>query len=189
MQGPVAKPKLKPSAWWYACAPLIAIAGPILAVVLFVTGLTNAVSQLEAVGATGSTTVSLDKGDVRGVYGRPLADVALECTVSSPSGQAVPVDGVTGTITLSNGNGEWRAVGFFTARETGTYTLDCPAGAAATLGPDPSVSGVFGFVGGVLALVFGGPLLGIVSFFVVLMLRSASKRRFVAPAFAGSLSA
>jgi hypothetical protein len=84
---------------------------------------------------------------------------------------------VNGTYTVSNGNGKWRAVGAFTAPEAGTYTLNCPSNSVAALGPDPSISAVFGFVTGAIALGIGGPGLGLVIFLVVFTLRSASKRR------------
>lgn len=173
--------KLRPSAGWYTLPVLLVIVLPIVAVGLFATGVWGALlnfgGQVVPVDVTGRATVELSQGDQRGVFADSVSDGSAECRVLSPTGAEVPITGVFGNYEYSDSSGSWSAFGAFTAADTGTYTLDCPAGTVASLGPNPDFGGALGSLASSALLFFGGPLLGLLVFLVIFVLRSGSKRR------------
>ncbi len=175
---PPPKLTLRPRAGWYGLAAAPTILIPLIGVVLLITGVAGQVNAIEPVGPEGKSRVELDKGDKRGVYrDTSSAQGASNCKVTGPDNEPVSIDSQFGSYTVTEGSQEWDAVGGFTAKGAGTYTLACREGAVAAFGPDPDLGGLFGKVLGIIALFCAGPILGLVVFLVILAMRAADKKR------------
>lgn len=182
--------KVRPSAWWYALVPIIALAG-------FGFGIAAAIDEGRAVadtfqrfGSDGRTTVSLDEGDettVFAMYGdgrdtsalqRPTATVAVE----GPDGDEVAFDAADsgGETTFDFGGDAGIDLGTFTARSDGEHEVrvkfvdDAVAGAPTAAIGRLDVSAI---VGTVLRPMGSGILASIAVLILLLVLRGASKRR------------
>ncbi len=175
---PAPKLTLRPRAAWYGLVAVPTVLIPLIGVVLLITGVAGQVKAIEPVGSGGQARIELDKGDKRGVYrDDSSAQGGGTCKVTGPDNETVSIDSQFGSYTVTEGSREWDAVGGFTARSAGKYTLACREGALAAFGPDPDIGGLFGKVLGIIGLFCAGPTLGFVVFLVILAMRASDKKR------------
>lgn len=116
----------------------------------------------------GVATVELAEGEERALYSQDATGEAIECSVTGPGGEDVPLR------TGGDGGGDFEQViglGAFTVQEAGTYTATCTGGAT-FIGPVVDLSGAapgfFALLGGLagMGLAFMFFLIGLILWFV-----------------------
>jgi hypothetical protein len=117
----------------------------------------NAEGLEDARAIVGSTTVTLQAGEVRGIVKESTQDPDPSCAVTGPDGAEVPVRGA-GELSSQWGLLSFIVVADFEATASGDHTVSCE-GSAATLIPPVGVDGLLGgafvIVAGVLGMGFG----------------------------------
>lgn len=117
----------------------------------------NAEGLEDARAVIGSTTVTLQAGELRGIVKESTQDPDPACAVTGPDGAQVPVRGA-GQMSSEWGLVSFLVVADFEATTSGEHTVSCE-GSAATLIPPVGVDGLLGgafvIVAGVLGMGFG----------------------------------
>lgn len=164
--------QLKPSRLWYWLAPLPALIGVGIALVLLVGVIQQFDTDLDHLRTPGSVTVQLDEGDERGIYvqtaGAPGAvnpPRAVSCTVRGAREANVPLRGTSG-LTLTVGGDEYVEQDRFTAPADGSYVVSCsePPGLPVAVGPHIAVRRFFWpVIGMIAAFLIGVALTGVIA--------------------------
>lgn len=189
---PASMGKVKPSGWWFALAGLIPVAGVVVAVVIFVVGLTAFVDRIEdfhRVEVPGSETITLREGSYSvyqefggaadegsGTYG--TASVAI----TGPTGEDVDLDSYDSRVTYTGSDEEGIAMASFRADTSGEYTVTAEGPESMTIAIGPGLGrGIVATIVG--AFVVGGlsVLAGIVIAVVVGIRRSQNRSRMRGP--------
>ncbi|MBN2621731.1 MAG: hypothetical protein JXA83_00125 [Acidimicrobiales bacterium] len=129
---------IRPPAWWFLVAGLIALVGVIVAVVVFVRGMvayTDRIDDLERTWVPGTLSVELTETggysiyhEYRGAYdGYRFVDEP-EVTVTDPSGDPVTLDRYDTTVTYDSGPYEGEGLHTFQVDEPGTYEFVASGG-------------------------------------------------------------
>ncbi|GAA2098589.1 hypothetical protein GCM10009780_46940 [Actinomadura alba] len=150
-------------------AGLIAFVLIALGVGGFVWGLITSISNLDIdrpFQPDETVTVQMTPESPVGIYVALSAvgvPVNAQCTVTSPSGQDVPVTSPSGTFTVTTGGRTWEEIHVVEATEAGAHRLTCQGenGEYAT-GRHPDVAAFGGLIGGVASLILL-PLIGVVT--------------------------
>ncbi len=142
---------------------VIAIAGVVATVIFGARAVGTLSDGVESAGpmTNGSTTVTMDEGELRTIYGASSQDSqTATCEVTGPDGQDVAVKPATAFVELADV--PVREVGSFESASAGEYQVEC-SGGATLIGPAVDLgqltSGAVGLVIGVLAIGLGGLLL------------------------------
>ncbi|MFN8132215.1 MAG: hypothetical protein U0R70_11770 [Solirubrobacteraceae bacterium] len=196
-----ARPKVRPSAWWYLAPPLVFIASAAIAVTLAITsiapGFDALTKSLVEFTPPANGTVTLKDGDTETIYlkteanGIPLAPAAgvsaddLSCRATAVSGETSVTVGDTFDLTFTQSNDKYQALKEFTANGSGDYTVHCTVagapGAQLALGKKIGLLRLLGGTFGAIAAFLAGCGIAIGSFVLILVLRIRSKRRAQGP--------
>lgn len=93
-----------------------------------------------------------------------------ECTISSPSGEQINLEGVVGSVNLGEEEGAWTSTRKITSADEGSYSFSCDRAVMLAKKEDidkifPGLIGIFGGVfGGIAALIVFA--LGMILFFI-----------------------
>jgi hypothetical protein len=175
---------LKPSGWWYGVAAGIAVAGIVIAIVVFVqtiTGLIDRVDDFQRVTLPGSGTVTLEEGDYS-IYhefdGASSTEFGstVPITLLAPDGTPVDLDRYDANVTYSWGDHEGVAAYSFTAEEAGTYTVSAETQSGVVAVGRGIGSGLVGGIVGAFLLGIGGSVIGGVIAIVVGIKRGRDRR-------------
>jgi hypothetical protein len=175
---------LKPSGWWYGVAAGIAVAGIIIAIVVFVqtiTGLIDRVDDFQRVTLPGSGTVTLEEGDYS-IYhefdGASSTEFGstVPITLLAPDGSAVDLERYDANVTYSWGDHEGVAAYSFTADEPGEYTVSAETQSGVVAVGRGIGSGLVGGIVGAFLLGIGGSVIGGVIAIVVGIKRGRDRR-------------
>ncbi|MBC6461952.1 hypothetical protein [Actinomadura sp. HBU206391] len=182
--------ELRPGRHWFVVAGLLALVFIALGVGGFAWGLTSSIKNLEInrqFQANETVTVQMTPESSIGVYvtlsvsGDPLDG---KCTVTSPSGQSVPVTTPSGTFTVNTGDQSWQEIHVVQATEAGAHRLTCQSGIGPyATGRHPDTEAFGGLIGGVAALLVL-PLVGVVTGAIIATVtgvkRGGHRRRLLA---------
>jgi hypothetical protein len=143
----------RPRAAWFFVGGALILLGVVAFVVLLLLTVSRA-SQTDDIATTGPAGQPVrlevtpdEKRMLFAVEGEPTP----RCTVLDADGRTVPVDGVTGTVTVDSDGTTWSGFGTFTAG-TSEVTLTCPDAASGQQLRVGAALGV-GFVGGLVATI------------------------------------
>ena len=143
----------------------------------------NAEGLEDARAIVGSTSVTLQAGELRGIVKESTQDADPSCTVTGPDGGDLPVRGAD-ELSSQWGMLSFLVVADFEATASGEHTVSCE-GAAATLIPPVGVDGLLGgafvLVAGVLGMGFGLTL-ALIGLVLWLVGRSQSSKAAQGPA-------
>ena len=186
---------LKPSGWWYGLAVGVAVAGIVIAIVVFVqsiSGLIDRVDEFQRVSLPGSTTVTLEEAGGYTVYHEfsgassdstfggtesdPGVGSAVSVTITAPNGSTVALDRYDANVSYSWGDHEGVAVYSFTADQPGDYTVAAEGQIGEVAIGRGIGSGLVGGIVGSFAVGIGGSLLGGIIAIVVGVKRGRSRR-------------
>jgi hypothetical protein len=163
---------VRPSLAWLALAAVPIVAGVTIAVLLFIDTLHDATGPFTRLD--GPAVVALDEHEGRGIWARTDEAVSGFCSASGPARAEMKE---THGVTVTSGGTEYHSFLRFRAPRAGQYRVDCAASRPLSLGPYLTAGRIVAGVGGILASVFGGLLLGGLVVGLVLILRERSKRR------------
>lgn len=182
---PIDPKLLEPSRLWYWLSPIPALIGTATAIVLLVGVIQQFDADLDHLRTPGSVTVSVDKGDERGIYvqtaGAPGATSparAVSCTVRDSREARVPLRDTSG-LTLTINSDEYVEQDRFTAPADGTYVVSCtdPSGLPVAVGPHIAVRRFFWPVVGMIGVFLAGVVLTAAIAVVTGVRRSNHKQR------------
>ncbi|MEV7229399.1 hypothetical protein AB0M79_20585 [Polymorphospora sp. NPDC051019] len=202
----VSSAELRPRRTWFLVAALIALAGVVAGVLLFVLSLNSATDSMDSVtegfnesteqvfqtGDTVSVELAADQRKIVWVDASAVGSGAT-CDVSGSAVLGTP----TTTWTVTNSTGEWRSLYQLSAAGAGTYELTCTAGGGTTpvalaVGQPPQLGEALGFAGrlfggiGALALLpCLGMVVGGVIALVVALRRGSHRKRLLQQRSAG----
>lgn len=133
---------IRPPAWWFAVAGLIALVGVIVAVVVFVRGMvayTDRIDDLDRTRVPGTLSVELTETGGYSIYheyrdaydGYGFVDEP-DVTVTGPSGDPITLDRYDSTVTYTSGSYEGEGLHTFQVDEPGTYEFVASGGEASS---------------------------------------------------------
>jgi hypothetical protein len=177
---------LKPSGWWFGVAAGVAVAGIVIAIIVFVAainGLVDQVNDFQRVTLPGSDTVTLESAGGYTIYHEfdgASSDSGfapgVSVTIAGPDGEPVEVKTYDATVTYSWGGHEGIAVYSFTVDQPGDYTVSAEGETGqVAIGRGIGSSLVGGIVGS-LALGIGASLAGGIIAIVVGIKRGRNRR-------------
>ena len=177
-QKPVPR-RRRPSAWWFAVAGLMMLAGIAIGVLLIVQAVRAFVDVDATIQADGQThAVSVDADQDRMVWIHP--DEPQTCSiVDAENGQPVDIEGVSATYTKDVGSGEWEGVSRFDPG-SGDLEVTCEAtGGEIQIGPAPEFGQFFGSLAAaiIIPILLGGG--GFVLLIVISILFATGRPRNV----------
>jgi hypothetical protein len=156
--------QLRPSRLWYWLAPIPALIGTTIAIILLVGIIEQFTTGLKHFRTPHSVTVQLDKNDERGIYlqtsgtvgARSPSDVNPRCTVRDAREHTISLKDASG-FNITSDNDDYEEVQRFVAPADGAYTVTCtrPSGLPMAVGPHVALRR------------FWGPLVGLIFAFVV----------------------
>jgi hypothetical protein len=182
---------VRPSAWWFGVAGLLALGGLVAGVVIIVRGVVGFQDRVE----------DFDRGDVPVTLEVTIADTGgysiyheyegadeeflapePDVSVIDPSGDDVPLERYDGTVTYAVGRHEGEGIWTFDADEPGVYevtaTGDTGTGIAVGRGLG---AGLVGAIVGGIAVGFVGVVAAVVLAIVVGVRRGRSRRALLPP--------
>jgi hypothetical protein len=187
--------QVTPSKWWFLTAGLIAVAGIVLAVIWFVVGLMrffDTIEDFQRVDVPGTSEIDIDDPGGYSVYheysgasgddgfGRFVSDPSI--TITDPSGNDVPLDPYSSSVTYSGSGHEGVAVSTFDADEAGTYTVETQGDSGSEVAIGPGIgSGLVATIVGGFAIGGAGVLAGGIMAIVVGVRRSQNRRSLMGP--------
>lgn len=137
-------------------------------VIFYVRGFNTSLSSLQPVN--GTATIDHDGETNLAIYALDMTtaqQVADDCTIEGPDGEAMYKSGSSGTMS-NNDSEQWYYEGIFATKKAGTYTVTCTgelSDARLMVGKPLGAGLILGFVGSMLAGIFGG-----IAFFLVTVL-------------------
>lgn len=160
--------ELRPGRHWFVVAGVIAFVLIALGIGGFAWGLVSSIRNLAVdrpFQPNETVTVQMTPESPMGIYvalGAAGIPTDAQCTVTSPSGQNVPITTPSGTFTVTTGGRTWQEIHVVEATEAGAHRVTCQGetGEYAT-GRHPDAAAFGGLIGGIASLILL-PLLGMV---------------------------
>ncbi len=197
----------KPGCWMFISAAFLIFCGLLaigVGITVFVLDLAKMAKGMQRVVVPGSGKLKLDapgsytvfheyRSKIEGRAHTSQAGLAnLDCTVTDPNGEDVPLAPVNGSMTYNVGSRSGRAVWVFYADQPGTYTLNGARPGGATK-PKAVLAVVGGFgkaIGRAVLWIFAGLGIGVVAIItgiviLIMALVLRSRRPTPAPATHG----
>lgn len=175
---------LRPRRRWFVVAGVVAFVGIVVGGVIFAVVLLSVLNEAKPVATFGSgqtVTVSLVASPRPAIYVSDPGSLSGRCTVTSSSGQQVPITQLLNVETLVFGGQRWQVGYHIDVPGPGEYRVTCTGPAARYgVGTPPSTARL---IGAILALVLipgVSIVIAVIITVVVLVRRGRNRRRLLA---------
>jgi hypothetical protein len=161
---------LKPGRGWFVVAGVIALVFILVGIGGFAWGLVTALGEVKLgkrFGAGEAVTVRMLPNPATGIFARqePTGGrTDADCTVTSASGQTVPLSAPNATFTSTINGVTWQEIYVVDVTAAGDYRVTCASAETPEFatGKDPELGTFFGGLAGGLGALFVLPFIGMV---------------------------